>query len=714
MTDFPYTPLERNDTQQDIRVNKVNAENGTGSPPVYVHKSKPSNPFEVLYDPQKAHSPTGYDTPLIQSYKYLEMNHGEINGVSNSKSVRQIQRAGATNIVTVIGSTDNVHRTGSMVSRSATLKNRNKIKKRNKMVRKNDLEEDKHSSKDKKRSKLAFMFPVNRSKSLKKNARYTRLNRSPKFANMEEFQQFFDNINAGGSVPEMVPPAMNYFKYKRLFLPDPKLVAKQKYFQITKSNSFVLSQKPKMSKLAISLPIKETFTKNGVPGLDQNFHMENNHDDSFHNIDFFQEAYKRYRNSVFANKLTTIPSFLEVFPEEADMVIINAQDVKSINRKLLFEVLLRRTVSAKIDYRLRRNGYFDRKPRYSMISKNSSSPSSSSPSGDKQSDNKDLPKLSKSNSNSSSGEESINTDELLQQNASLYSGVLPSPQISYFTRIEFDGILSDVLNPSKQSQKLVDKLTKSSSSVYSTPKTNRFQNNGKFTTVDYIESPELLYISKLRDSYSHMGALPGKTTTARGQSSTKTPIKKSDINNLIVSKIQPTEKATRNSEDSNVLFQLEPKSNSKSNSKRSSNSSILQNLDDLSSELSSYVNDQNDNEQNTQYLTPSVAKGSSRQFGNKASQDLIQSIEQSNDSIGLKSAQSNLPIRSESPMADIKSMSASISIIGTLSDSGSNSSSANRLSCRDGLREHNLNSIGANISMVALKSMKSSNSSPVI
>lgn len=648
--------------------------------------AKQSNPFDVLYEPHKVHSPSHYNTPLSQSFRYLEMEHinamdGNINDTTHS------------NIVTIIDS-DSVNRSGSMVSRSATLRNRNRLKTRNKMARMNELESSPENPKRK--SKLAFLFPVRRERSLKQKPRYIPRNRSPKFSSSREFQIFFDKSNAANLLTEMLPPKMNHFRYKRLFLPDPKLITSNAYYQITRNNSFIINPKTQASKMIISLPLKDTFTKNGVkdePDLDQKFSTP----------DFSSQAYNKYRNSVFSNKLITVPTFYHLFPEEVNLGMINSSELMHFNRKLLFEVLLRRTVAAKIDYRLKHNGYYNKKSSNNTSSKTETTSDSSSGSSDKDRfDNHNLPKLSKSHTNSSSNDESIDTDELLQQNASLYSGVLPSPQISYSSRIELDCLVSEILDSPNflPMHKTIQKKNCSSSSVYSTPKTNAYVNNGKFTPLAYVESPDLLYMASFRKQLN--------TEKTSNQTilhlANRNQLMQLDSNHMRQPMIRQNEpKSEILLESANNL----PNLKSKRKSETSSNTSILQELEDLSSELSSYAVGYDGAVQNLSYSP----RDESLSIPMQPHHNLIQSIEASNDSVGLRSANSTLPIRSESPVADIKSMRASISIIGSLSDSSSNSSSNKKASLRDAIIAHNLNSIGANLSTVALKSISSNTGS---
>lgn len=667
------------------------------------HETKQSNPFDVLYEPHKVHSPSHYNSPLNHSFRYLEMEHNGSNSMHGDRVVKHMDGTGGSNFVTVIDSSNNVYRTDSMSSRSATLRNRNRIKSRNKMVRKNDLPDKLHPTKDKKKSKFSFMFPVRRERSLKQKPKYVSLNRSPRFTNIEEFQQLFDKSNAANLLVEMMSPIMNHFKYKKLFLPDPKLITSQECFQITRTNSFILNPKPRFSKLAISLPIKESFTKNGIPEFEK----------GLENSDFVTEAYNRYRTNILTNKLNTVPSFHQFFPEEASVSMISAPEVAIINRNFLFEVLLRRTIAAKIDYRLRNNGYFDRKSKQSSSGKGNSGTGSStysSSSVHERFDNLNLPDLSNFDTNSSSNGESIDTVELLKQNVSLYSGVLSS---SHSTGIELDYLIPPCLNKSSLRilQNFIEKKSISSSSVYSTPKTNKFPNSGKFTPTTYINSPELLYINTFRQNTATDGLGPigsrGSQVNSNPRITNTTDITGSDSMN------------PQSESGLNNLTLLDNSSNytlkSKRKSQTSSNNSILQNLEDLSSDLSSYANGHQEVSASSLY-TPQVEmlEVPLKPLNKISHNDLIQSIEDSNESVGLNSAHPNRLITSESPTADIESMRASISIVGTLSNSGSNSSSTNKASLHDAIVAHNLNTIEAKISPVALEPIKSAKRNPRI
>lgn len=111
-------------------------------------------------------------------------------------------------------------------------------------------------------------------------------------------------------------------------------------------------------------------------------------------------------------------------------------DVENMNKKILLEILLRRTLAAKIEFRLKQNGYYRKTKRRRKTSSNDDESKSDSDSDTKHNvRHSHIPKLVHTDSEDSPDDESLDTDDLMQQNASLFSGLLPSPQISYKSNI---------------------------------------------------------------------------------------------------------------------------------------------------------------------------------------------------------------------------------------------------------------------------------------
>ncbi|KAG7194353.1 uncharacterized protein KQ657_004565 [Scheffersomyces spartinae] len=92
-------------------------------------------------------------------------------------------------------------------------------------------------------------------------------------------------------------------------------------------------------------------------------------------------AYNKYKAAVFRKNSTTIPpKFEQEFINDGSVVpILNEREIAMTNQRLLFEILLRRTVKAKIEYRIRRalEGGSDSEDNSSNSPKGSSSNSSS-------------------------------------------------------------------------------------------------------------------------------------------------------------------------------------------------------------------------------------------------------------------------------------------------------------------------------------------------
>lgn len=67
-------------------------------------------------------------------------------------------------------------------------------------------------------------------------------------------------------------------------------------------------------------------------------------------------AYGKYKTAVFRNNTSTVPpKFEEMFANDGSVVpILSEKEIAAANQRLLLEVLLRRTVRAKVEYRLRR------------------------------------------------------------------------------------------------------------------------------------------------------------------------------------------------------------------------------------------------------------------------------------------------------------------------------------------------------------------------
>ena len=228
---------------------------------------------------------------------------------------------------------------GSVISRSASIKHKDGIKKRNKIGNK-EIEGD-SEGKQKKKQPFSFIFPVKRRTSLKAPKR----NR-PNFTTEDELTEFIRHASISGS-DDLLPIRRALYKYSYLFLLHPllrkKLVEREKL-----TNTYELSSKKGVA-AAISGPLHETATKNNQI-MDPEAKKEER--DSF-----LDRVYSRYHDAIFEKKGFTVPRFYQIFPEERKLALLRRREVNRFDRTILFEILLRRTLAAKINFRLRSSHY---------------------------------------------------------------------------------------------------------------------------------------------------------------------------------------------------------------------------------------------------------------------------------------------------------------------------------------------------------------------
>lgn len=593
------------------------------------HKRTVSNPFEVLYDsfappPKSNLAPSSSMTPT-----YLQIQKAITSGAQQASSPH------------ILYSHTNISRNGSIISTESMIRNRNVIKNRNKRVRKTDLPQTSspHSSifnqtpthklrpnsKQKSAGRVRYLFPVKRQSSLKKKSSYTKLNNRPaKFNNQTELEDFFGANDIGSLLKELLPSKMQVYRYSNLVNVNPTLNSATKNIKITSNNSFIIEEAPP---LVISAPLKDTFVKTGGNPKDTRFiPLHKKTSSAVDTTPVELTAYEKYREQAFSQKFMVPPRFQDLFPQ--DINTLTEQQIDEINCKLLLEILIRRTVAAKIEYRLKNSGW-DMAKKTSKSSNTSSSYSnlSSSSSSDDNSNqshssNNSLPRL-ESSSDAHTDEESINTDDLMQQNASLFSGLLPSPQISYASDIfgsEF-GVNSDnnehpdpvvshysplVSKASKQTlpHSLQDSRTfrrQKSREPHLRTQSNSGSLNAK------IKSEELLYVNDFNKTYfaqnknrlddvektlfnSTVYLLKPMNRSFATLSSSNDSIKRFQSQAPVVQGTSSSEspKTSESRHDTESGYE-KTVSTKVRNSQSTANTSILKGLEDLASELSGYV-----------------------------------------------------------------------------------------------------------------------------
>lgn len=598
------------------------------------HKRTVSNPFGVLYDsfapPNKSNlAPSSSMTP-----RYLQIEKAITSGTQPAASSH------------ILYSHPNISRNGSIISTKSMIRNRNVIKNRNKMVRKTDLQQPssphssifnqtltRPSSKQKPARRVRYLFPVKRQSSLKEKPSYTKLNSiSAKFNSRAELEEFFVANDIGSLIKELLPGKMQVFHYSNLVNVKPTLTSTTKNVKITNNNSFIIEDAPP---LVISAPLKETFVKTG--GNPNETRLIPLHKKTCSAVDtrpIELTAYEKYREQAFSQKFMIPPRFQDLFPQ--DINTLTEEQIDEINRKLLLEILIRRTVAAKIEYRLKNSGW-DMSKKTSKESNTSSSYSDLSSSSSSSEDNTNrshsshnsLPRL-ESSSDAHTDEESINTDDLMQQNASLFSELLPSPQISYASDIfgsEF-GVTSDnndhpdpvvshysPLASKASKQTLLNSLQDSrafrrqkSREPHIRNESNPDSSNAK------IKSEELLYVNDFNKTYfaqnknklddvektlfnSTVYLLKPMNRSFATLSSSNDSINRFKTQTPIVpttsSSGSPITNESRHDTESGYEKTVSTKVR---NSQSTANTSILKGLEDLASELSSYVH--SDDEKN--------------------------------------------------------------------------------------------------------------------
>ncbi|KAI5962659.1 uncharacterized protein KGF55_003735 [Candida pseudojiufengensis] len=350
-------------------------------------------------------------------------------------------------IVTLIDP-DSIKRSGSQLSRSATMRNRNKIKSRNKTVNRKEIhkgfvldERNFNISNNEKLGGLSsnnsspprspkssnsiwpkFIFPVLRKKSLK----YQSVSKSiPNFKNEDQFRNFINSTNYNEKVLSMLPHRIKMWNFTEPLHPHPLL-----NYKVIKTNKI----EPKL-------------------------HNHHRHSRS-NSINLMDSLYSCYRSKVFqlnqqlkshpSGKLQKYqiipPKFQKLYPQ--DSILLSKKELNRLNLNLAVEILLRRTVAAKMEYRLKHNGLdfnkvdqssssiFSSSSASSSLNSSSSSSSSStyethdiesSASSTSSSNPSNHPQKSKSPKDSLSSNNSsdfYNNDDILLQNQSMFNDLL--------------------------------------------------------------------------------------------------------------------------------------------------------------------------------------------------------------------------------------------------------------------------------------------------
>lgn len=384
------------------------------------HKRQQSNPFSILYDPK---APPAHQPSPEKSSTYINIENGIKNGNLNAFTTAHNQIP----TVTVIDDSQ-LRRGNSVVSKLASLRHRNGIRKRNKMVRKEDLPDGlivdeltssgtESKGRKKKQPKVSFLFPVRRRRSFN----YYPIKAAPKFSSEDEFDKFMKTNGGDQAMRELLPQSMAAYKFTNIISLIPTINIYPQLMQMPPPQPiFHDSEKPLVDTQAQKQAHPAHGRSLAPPRLQRPQQLTYSD-----NVEYKERIFKSYRQAVFAGKYGRPPQLHEVLPLE--LLYVTAREKEQLETRLLFEVLLRRTIAAKIDFRLKQQGFkkHDKKPK-EKPSQNFLSSSSSGPS--------DRPDKHLGRRNRREPRTPRNTKpgkDLDNQNASLLSDPLPSPQISF-------------------------------------------------------------------------------------------------------------------------------------------------------------------------------------------------------------------------------------------------------------------------------------------
>lgn len=426
-----------------------------------------SRPFEILYlshpSSQKSPMPKRLDYRDFHNYKtasYIEIEDAIRSGRSKTNCA-----SSPVSVAPAVTHVDNlnVRRTGSLMSKSPTLRRRNTFRNRNRMQKRSaSPQKDNLSSlffsgqskakKSRNRtSKLSFVFPIKRRTSYKYFPVSRALPKERKFTSQQDIDDYFVNGNILALMKDVIPRTMAVYDFKHPTHMRPKLISQPCKFAISRDARFTLLEREPSIALADKIPLKgEKLVESASSATNGTNH---NDDASSGNSllakrrTFLNAVQTKYRAVVFAEGGKLPQKVQDAFPFEGDMM--TEEEKESMNTQILLEILLRRTVAAKVEFRLMQNRASiprRRKKAWSSSSR-STNPSESSSSygasntsdssssyGASNKKHKHIEgvkhsrlQIDSSNENASS----MSNDELTQQSASMLSELLPSPQISF-------------------------------------------------------------------------------------------------------------------------------------------------------------------------------------------------------------------------------------------------------------------------------------------
>lgn len=321
------------------------------------HVRRDSRPFDVLYESvPNNHKPprlTGdlqaqYLTIASPSYLKIEntLKAGEIPNTSMKNST-------AVPPVVTILSEKCPGRSSSIRSRQASLRRRHS--KRNWMARKKDviskpknlLTTPELRIDSKRLSKIDFIFPTRRRTSFRYSpATSPRLS---KFRSEKDIDDFFAVDDVAAAMKSLLPNTMNTFEFSKLKKLDPVLKIIPTRFDTSMRGKFISTGILTNDPLSQPPLVAHNSTFNTVSSQSQAISIGSNEKQKL-----LANAYSRYR-SIASSTNAKIPAKIEaLLPDLCEK--LSPEEHLQLNTIFLLEILLRRTVAAKIQFRLRQNG----------------------------------------------------------------------------------------------------------------------------------------------------------------------------------------------------------------------------------------------------------------------------------------------------------------------------------------------------------------------
>lgn len=401
------------------------------------HQRASSGPFDVLYDGQLAARVKTPALPPTMEREYRSPSYIEIEQtiLAGSSFANHLSSPHAPT-VTVIDESK-LRRTGSVISERASLRRRKHVKARVLAQRAAEAPLDPDSPKRKQR--FSFAFPIRRRRSFKYSAAPTHSARA-RFHSQQEIDEYFLLNNITSLMKDILPRTMATYKFENLAAASPKLVTFPTHFAISRDARFT-----QLSRRADQRP-ELSVTFQGVRLESADHSKRDTHTLSSSRAarasllakrtKFLASVYSKYRESTLASRAAVPAKINEVLPFESELM--SQEEQEKLNTQILLEILLRRTVAAKIEFRLRRSTSTASKSGTYLDPSNPSSRSSFSFAGAQNKHEKHLHhRRSAPKKRGSSNDEisSLDTDKIMKHNTSLLSELLPSPQVSFASNL---------------------------------------------------------------------------------------------------------------------------------------------------------------------------------------------------------------------------------------------------------------------------------------